>query len=288
MVLLESRRLTHPETREMKKILGWIPAFVFLLGMVFLSAPDLFRRRLVNFIRQADASTRRRTESGWQIFWAAFYFRRILPLMGIKMPIKTLGNIPPGPAILVFNHRTAADPLVAGAVAQRLSICDYRWTVKRQMGSAPLIGPSFRRAGYAFVTRNGDSADKDRVEQMARLALADGASLGIFPEGTRYTGTQEERENYRHLRDPRRGGLQVYMDACPNYPIIFVCLDWRGLRGGKTIWDGEALLGLQGQITVWHMGLAPGDTAESVLEEGWTRMDDLLSNETRLRLVQQA
>lgn len=203
------------------------------------------------------------------------------------MPIRVLGDIPPGPYILVANHRTALDGLIVAMVAKRLSLTHILWIVKEGMRSAPVVGESLERAGHAFVTRAGDPADKERVRAMTQLAREDGASLAVFPEGTRYTGSDEERQNYRHLRDPRRGGLQAYMDACPEYPIVFVCMDWRGLRGGKTLWDGNSLLGLRGQVTVWHMPLVPGDNAESVLAEGWTRMDEMLGSGSHLRLVHQ-
>lgn len=47
----------------MKKILGWILAGLFLLGMACLTIPDIYRRRFVNVLVCADASTRRRTET---------------------------------------------------------------------------------------------------------------------------------------------------------------------------------------------------------------------------------
>lgn len=269
----------------MKRILGWFVALVFLLGMVFLTIPDVYRCRIVNVLIRADASTRRRTETYWQLFWARFYHRLILSLANIQMPIRILGEIPPGPYVFVMNHRTALDGPLFAAVTRKLGVHHVLWIVKEDMRKAPVLGGSFERSGYAFVTRANDPGDKERVRAMAELANQDGASLAIFPEGTRYTGTEEERKSYDHLRDPKRGGLQAYMDACPGYPIIFICMDWRGLRGGKTIWDGDGLLGLRGQVSVWHMPLVPGDNAESVLAEGWERMDELLGSRPRLQLV---
>lgn len=260
----------------MKKLLGWTVASVFLLGMVFLTIPDIYRRRFINVLLRADAMTRRSTETHWQLLWARFYHHLILRIANIQMPIRILHEIPPGPYILIANHRTALDGLIMAVVAKRLGVDDLLWIVKEGMRSAPVVGGSLERAGHAFVTRANDPGDKQRVRQMTERAKQDGASLSIFPEGTRYTGSQEERENYRHLRDPKRGGLQTFMDGCPDHPIIFVCMGWRGLQGGKTIWDGDGLLGLRGQVTVWHIKLVPGDNAESVLDEGWTRMDSIL------------
>jgi 1-acyl-sn-glycerol-3-phosphate acyltransferase len=261
----------------MKKILGWIPALVFLLGMAFLTIPDIYRRRAINVLLRADASTRRRTETGWQLFWARFYYGLILPLAGVKMPIKIQGEIDIGGAcILIANHCTALDGFVLAAVAHRLGIDDVLWIVKEGMRSAPVVGGSLERAGHAFVRRRADPEDKNRVQAMTVLARMEGASVALFPEGTRFTGSEEERGNYRFLRDPKRGGLQAYMDAFPDYPIVFVCMDWRGLRGGKTIWDGDSLLGIHGAVTVWHMLRQSEDTAQSILERGWTLMDEIL------------
>lgn len=266
----------------MRKLLGWLPAVLFLLGMGLLTIPDILLRRLWNLLRQATPLARRQIETAWQFRWARFYRRLIHSMMGISMPITIHGSVPTGkPCILVANHRTVIDHLCMAEVIKRLGLPHVLWVVKDEMRSAPVVGNSCERAGYALVSRNGSELDKDAVRAMARLARQDGASVAIYPEGTRHDGITRVDGNYLMLRDPKRGGLRVLLDELPDYDVVFVCLHWRGLRGGKTIWDGDGLLGIQGSVTVWGLTRVPGDTAENILDEGWTNMDWMLAPPAR-------
>lgn len=262
-----------------KKFLGWFPAVLFLVGMATLTIPDIVLRRLLDALRRASPYQRRATETAWQFRWARFYRHLIHACMGIRMPITVLGTIPHGkPCILIANHRTAIDHLCLAKVIKRLGLDHVLWVVKQGMRSAPVVGGSCARAGYAFVTRQGDASDKQAVRMMARLARADGASVAIYPEGTRHDGIPREQGSYFNLRDPKRGGLQALLEELPEYHVVFICLNWRGLRGGKTIWDGDGLLGIHGEVVVRELRRVPGDTAENILEDGWTWMDGLLSS----------
>jgi 1-acyl-sn-glycerol-3-phosphate acyltransferase len=262
----------------MNKFLGWFPAVVFFLVMGLFATPDLYLRRCWNWARRATALEQRCTETAWQFRWARFHRRLIHSLMGISMPIRIDSSIPVGrPCILVVNHRTALDHLCAAEVIQRLGLRHVLWVVKDGMRSAPVLGSSCQRAGYALVSRQKGNLDKTAVREMARLAQEDGASVAIYPEGTRHDGIIRDTSPFRSLRNPKIGGLQVILDVLHEYDVVFVCLHWRGLRGGRTIWDGEGLLGIHGSVTVWGHTRAPGDTAQSILDAGWSRMDRILS-----------
>lgn len=262
----------------MRKLLGWLPAALFLIGMGFLTIPDILLRRLWNHLRHATALACRQTETAWQFRWARFYRRLIHSMMGISMPITIHGNIPMGkPCILVANHRTVIDHLDMAEVIKRLGLLHVLWVVKDEMRSAPVVGGSCERAGYALVSRKGSESDKDAVRVMARLARQDGASVAIYPEGTRHDGIPRIDGKYLMLRDPKRGGLQALLDELPDYNVVFVCLHWRGLRGGKTIWDGDGLLGIHGSVTIWGLTRVPSDTAQNILDEGWVNMDRMLA-----------
>lgn len=262
----------------LRKMLGWLPATLFLLGMMIVTIPDLWCiRRPLDVIRLANPRLRRRTETAWQLCWARRYHRLIFAIMGIVMPVRVRGRVCTGkPCILIVNHRTALDHLLVAQVTRQLGLEHVLWVLKMGMRKAIAVGASAQRAGCAFVARNGDNSDKEQIRQMAHIAREDGASIVIYPEGTRHDGFPREDGDYRYLRDPKRGGLQVLLDELPGYQVVFICLNWRGLRGGKTIWDGDGLIGIHGDVTVWVFPLVSGDTAGSVLDEGWTWMDSLL------------
>ena len=264
-----------------KKLYAHVPMFLFGLGYI-LMALDLLRRRLLNMFLMATGEERRRTEMDWQFGWSRFHAWYLFKVMGIRMPIQLQGLIQKGrPCIIVANHRTILDPLIMAQVLGALGQRSVLWGIKREIGKVFPIGGSFIRAGYALLSRANGEDDKYRLRVMAQLAASEQASVALFAEGTRFDGIPREGSLYRRLREPKRGGLQVLMNELPGYPIIFVCIDWRGLRGGKTLFDGAGLLGIHGQVTVWQHSLAPGEDAQSVLDEGWTRMDELLTTPLR-------
>lgn len=264
------------------RLIGWIPAILFLLGMAFVTIPHLYLQRFINVIFRASEEVKRRTETYWQLSWARRYLKYIFAYMGIEMPIYIDVSTPIyNPCILVVNHRTALDHMLVAKVLEHLDEDHALWVAKKEFFNAPFVGKSLARTGSAFVTRSGDAQDKECIRAMARIARADRASVVIYPEGTRFTGKRDPDSSYNYLKDPKRGGLEVLMEELPTYPIVFVCLDWKGLKGGKTIWDGDSLLGIHGSVTVWRHGLPDEEVeaAEIVLKKGWTRMDEAIAYE---------
>lgn len=87
-----------------------------------------------------------------------------------------------GPAILIANHYTLADPLVAGyGSAWRIGRF-VAMVAKSQIRGWPVLGWLGTQAGVVYVRRG----EANRDAQRASLdALAGGDFLLIFPEGTR-------------------------------------------------------------------------------------------------------
>ncbi len=260
-----------------KKIRGLVPLIVFGILLLTVSLPYRFARRCWSACFHKTDAERRRSETIWQYETARFFHRVIFPMMGIRMPITIHGEIPLGqPCILVSNHRTAIDHLILAMVMGTLHLDYVLWVLKYEMQKAWFLGSSFVRAGYAFVTRRGNPRDKDRIREMARMARQDGVSVALYAEGTRFNGTPSEGVRFKHLLEPKIGGFQIFLEELPGYPVVFVCMDWRGLTG-TTILDGEGFLDIHGNVHVWQRDLVPGDDARSVLDEGWARMEELLS-----------
>ena len=83
------------------------------------------------------------------------------------------------PLLLVSNHSSYADGLVLGAVLA----LDFRFMVKSEAASWPLIGQYIRKCDFLLVHRYDPSylnPDFDKV----LAALKRGAIIHIFPEGT--------------------------------------------------------------------------------------------------------
>ena len=108
--------------------------------------------------------------------WVA---RTWLWLVGLRLHVDGLEQLPPGSCVLVVNHSSYLDGIVMKAgLPPRFS-----FVIKREASSTPVLGFLLRRIGSEFVDRHshgGRQRDARRVMKRAEQ----GHSLVFFPEGT--------------------------------------------------------------------------------------------------------
>ena len=172
-----------------------------------------------------------------------------------------LENLPrTGPAIIVANHYTLADPIVAGyATCWKIGRMVHM-IAKVQIKSWPLVGWIGRRAGVIYV-RRGTS---DLESQRALLAvLAAGRPMIIFPEGTRSpTGALITARNGAALLAMRSGAAIVPVGITGTEGM----LSWRAVFGPRP----RATVRIGQPFTLHHRADGPIDRAE--LTEATTRI----------------
>ncbi len=98
---------------------------------------------------------------------------------GIPLSIEGLARLPQEPCIVVANHASYIDGIVAAAALPP----EFAFVIKKEMVRVPLASLLLRRLGSAFVERfdrHKGAADARRVWRLA----AEGQSLVFFPEGT--------------------------------------------------------------------------------------------------------
>ena len=105
----------------------------------------------------------------------------LLRALRIKVAIDFDGgqNVAPGPAILVGNHLSTLDPVVA--------VMSTWWRITAFTKAEWFEGRSavfFRWMGQ-IPLRRGDEVSTEWALDMASRTLADGNKVGIYPEGTR-------------------------------------------------------------------------------------------------------
>jgi 1-acyl-sn-glycerol-3-phosphate acyltransferase len=125
--------------------------------VVNLFLPSLRRRRLV----------------------AGAFSRAFLRAVGIPFAVEGLAHLPQVPCVVVANHASYIDGLVAAAALPP----DFAFVIKKEMVRVPLAGLLLRRLGSQFVerfNRHKGGVDARRVLKLA----ATGQSLVFFPEGT--------------------------------------------------------------------------------------------------------
>lgn len=133
--------------------------------------------------------------------------RAILFLSGVSVNIKGIENILTTPQIFASNHQGAFDILAYQAYLP----VQFRWLAKKSLFKIPIIGWTMSIAGYVRIDRKHAGSAYHGLENAAEK-LKSGASILIFPEGTR-SGTDE-------LLPFKRGGFVLAANiAFPITPI---------------------------------------------------------------------
>lgn len=220
----------------------FLPAAVFLFGYALYGtiyavlAPRRFRRR----------------ESAVFQRWG----RTALWLVGVRLEIRGAEHRPEsGPVIVMFNHVSLFDLFVLAALWPRRGVVLY----KREFHRIPVIGAALRATGMIPVDRGNREAAIRSVEEAARRAREEGATVLIAPEGTR----------------SRRGGLQEFkmgpfhLATATGAPIVPMIM-----RGIEQVMPFGSLLPRTGAVRVDYLPPIP--------TSGWTR-DEVRDRARELR-----
>jgi 1-acyl-sn-glycerol-3-phosphate acyltransferase len=103
----------------------------------------------------------------------------VAPILRLVWRLEVVGTdrVPPGAVIVVANHDSLADPVVLGAAFPRT----LRFLSKQELWANRPVGRLLDALGGIPIARaRGDVAAVDA----AARALASGASVAIFPQGT--------------------------------------------------------------------------------------------------------
>jgi 1-acyl-sn-glycerol-3-phosphate acyltransferase len=110
---------------------------------------------------------------------AGSFSRGFLRAAGIPFTVAGRDRLPDVPCVVVANHASYIDGLVAAAALPP----DFAFVIKKEMVRVPLASLLLRRLGSQFVERfdrHKGGVDARRVLKLA----ATGQSLVFFPEGT--------------------------------------------------------------------------------------------------------
>jgi 1-acyl-sn-glycerol-3-phosphate acyltransferase len=115
----------------------------------------------------------------WRRLVAGVFSRTFLRAARIPFTVEGLDLLPQVPCVVVANHASYIDGLVAAAALPP----DFAFVIKKEMVRVPLAGLLLRGLGSQFVerfNRHKGGVDARRVLKLA----ATGQSLVFFPEGT--------------------------------------------------------------------------------------------------------
>lgn len=136
--------------------------------------------------------------------------RGCLWLAGTKIRVQGAEHLPlHQSAVYIANHQSNFDipALYAGLPIQ------FRWLAKKELFDVPLFGPAMKRCGYIPIDRSDRRQAMHSLNEAARQ-ISEGASVIVFPEGTRTEDGQ--------LQDFKKGGFLIAVKA--QVPIIPIAI----------------------------------------------------------------
>jgi 1-acyl-sn-glycerol-3-phosphate acyltransferase len=118
--------------------------------------------------------------------WAVgrLYVRHVMALLrllvGLDYRILGAEHLPSGPAIVAMKHQSAWDTLILP-----LLFSDPAVVLKRELLLLPIYGWWQMKLGMIAVDRGAGARALKQIVAQARVALASGHTIVIFPQGTR-------------------------------------------------------------------------------------------------------
>ncbi len=172
-----------------------------------------------------------------------------LILIGHKIEVVGLENLPPGRAILAPNHTSNLDPPLVGTQIP----VPMHFAAKSQMFK-PVVGWLLRRGLTHPVKRNG--ADPQAI-RLFRAILQSGQKLVMFPEGTRSRDGQLQ---------PFKTGVAT-LAAWTHSPVVPI-----GIQGAREIWPpGQTFPKRSGSVRIMIGKPIPApEQSDKASLEAWT------------------
>lgn len=144
-------------------------------------------------------------------YCAVPWAKGILQVCGIKVKVKGKAGLNPSvPRIYMVNHQSFFDIFILLA---HLPV-NFKFILKQELMRIPLLGPAMKGARYIAIERDDPRKAVESMNQAAEK-IKDGASVLIFPEGTR---SRDGR-----LQPFKKGGFSLAVKAgCDIVPVVII------------------------------------------------------------------
>lgn len=180
-------------------------------------------------------------------FWARSSVALLRVIVGVRVELRGMDHIPPGPVVIAAKHQSAFDTIIWLTL-----LPDTAYVLKKELLSIPFYGWHLRKAGMIPVDRAGGGAALRAMLRSTQAALSEGRQVVIFPEGTRTAPGQ---------RIPYQPGV-VAIAGLGLAPVIPVATD-----SGR-VWARRAVLKRPGVIRISVLPpLPPGLPRAKLLTE---------------------
>ncbi len=121
-----------------------------------------------------------RVLSGAVRLWAVMVMWLLRVVVGIRHQVRGAEKLPDRPAIIAAKHQSAWETIAFNTLLR-----DPAMVFKSELMLIPVWGWLAWRTGQIRVDRRAGAKALKRMATAARIAIADGRSIVIFPQGTR-------------------------------------------------------------------------------------------------------
>lgn len=155
---------------------------------------------------------------------------RVLRIVGVRVRVEGLENIPSGACIFAANHVSNIDPLAfAPHIPRRVSIF-----LKKELFRIPILSFGMRLVKFVSVDRASRQGSAASLKQ-ALGCLREGLSFAVYPEGTRSPDGR--------LQPFKKGAFVMSLEAgVPIVPVSIAGAQKRMPKGHWAIEPGEVAL----------------------------------------------
>ena len=116
------------------------------------------------------------------------YSKTLLGKLKISVEVKNKERLKDGKYLILSNHRGIIDPLILEIALEKTNIFGV-WISKKELYNSPFFGLFVRKAGSVLLDREQSQMSGFFAE--TKEAVKAGASVFIFPEGTRNKGKEK-------------------------------------------------------------------------------------------------
>ena len=161
---------------------------------------------------------------------AMAWVRIVLRLIGVRVRLEGLENIPAGTCIFAANHVSNIDPLAfVPNIPRRVAV-----PLKKELFRMPILSYGLKLSKFIVVDRASRQAAADSLRQSVQY-LNEGLSFAIYPEGTR-------SPDGRLLPFKRGAFLMAIQTGVPVVPVSIVGARSLMRKGESAIHPGEVVV----------------------------------------------